>query len=146
MEFIIRSAIRSDSDILLKWRNHSSVNKNSFSTESIDECDHNRWFTSKLNDSKCFMYIAEIENVACGVVRYDLDDTGHEATVSITVSPDFQGKGLGSKLLDTTEKRLLEEVKVEKIIAKVLFNNSPSRKIFERSSFTNKYLTLEKEV
>ncbi len=140
----IRRINEGDSELILEWRNHNSVQQNSFNNKLIAMEEHRKWFDIKLKDNNCFMYMVENEKLPCAIVRYDVCLEKKEAVVSITVAPTFQGRGIGAKALDVTEENLHKVTNVDKIIAKVYSDNIPSLKIFKKSNYVEKYLTLEK--
>ena len=56
--------------------------------------------------------------------------------VYIAVSPDFRGKGIGKKILDTAKAG------IKGSIALHVEPENPARKLYEREGFTNKYLEM----
>lgn len=59
------------------------------------------------------------------------------------VHKDFQGKGIGSKLLDAVTK-MTEKMSVAELFVETSKNNKKAIRLYKKQGFTNEYLLLEK--
>jgi UDP-2,4-diacetamido-2,4,6-trideoxy-beta-L-altropyranose hydrolase len=85
-------------------------------------------------DPQRLLLIGQRDNVARGVVRFDIQ--GQEAEVSIYVVPGVQDPGLGRDLLLTAERWLaVHRPQISKVHAHVLGNNARSQFLFSGSEY-----------
>jgi RimJ/RimL family protein N-acetyltransferase len=120
----IRRVTSEDSAILLKWRNTPEVYKYALTTKPVKLKDHMNWFQRALTDPLCVFYMGLNENTPCGSVRYQLNDEQTEAEVSISLAPEYWGRGIGTKLMALAEEHLKNETTVRVIHATVLNENA----------------------
>ena len=142
----IRKVQQSDSDILLQWRNNPEVYKYALNPEPVKECDHQDWFKKALINPRCIFYMGLSDGIPCGSVRYQLSENLIEAEVSISVSPDFWGKGIASQIMQLGEKALKRDSSVKRIHAIVLSENIASMKLFERANFEPLLTKFKKDI
>lgn len=131
----IRKVNDSDCDILLQWRNNPEVYKFALNPEPVAYNDHINWFNKAINNPRCVFYMGIIDGMPCGSVRYQMSEDLLEAEVSISVSPEFWGRGVASDMMDKAEKALKKETTVKIIHATVLNENIASMKLFNKANF-----------
>lgn len=131
----IRKVMHSDCEILFQWRNNPAIYKYALNPKAVEHAEHIAWFEMALKNSKCFFYLGLIDNSPCGSIRYQLNDDLNEAEVSISIAPEFWGKGIAYKMMDIAEKELIKEVAVNIIHATVLNENEASMKLFNKAGF-----------
>lgn len=131
----IRKVVKEDSDLLLSWRNNPEVYRFALKPHPVEKANHELWFANKISNPRCFFYLGLSNNAACGSVRFDLNETMDEAEVSISIAPEFWGKGIGTELMKLAEEALKIETQVQLITATVLNENIASMKLFERAQF-----------
>lgn len=143
----IRKILTEDKDIILEWRNHPEVYKFALSAEPVSRETHENWFKKILNKPDTFFYMGILDGKKCGTVRYDIfPENKTEAEVSISLSPEFWGRGIATELMKLGEEELKKESSVKIVHATVLNENKASLRLFEKSAF-NPYLTkLKKEI
>ena len=92
--------------------------------------EHTVWFNKALNSKYCQMFVLNFRGDKVGMLRVD---NIHSQTVeiSIIVSPNFSGQGLGRKALKALETILFSK----KLKAVIHRDNIPSHKIFEAAGF-----------
>lgn len=130
----IRIANIEDSRQLFQWRNHQAIRDNSFSSELIEWKDHQAWLSAVLGSPTKVLLIGSHDNMPVGVIRFDIESD--EATVSIYLTPDTIGRGLGFDLLRSAEYWLREsKPEINKVLAKVLVNNKKSQILFRTSGY-----------
>ncbi len=89
-----RPASAADAERLLAWRNDPVARQNSLHTAPIALADHQAWLAAILRDPDCRLLVGMIGADPVGTARFDRLDGGARR-VSITVSPDWRGRGLG---------------------------------------------------
>jgi len=130
----LRPVMESDCRILWQWANDAEVRRQSFTQEVISWPAHQQWFQSQLADSETLIRIAEDERKdSIGVVRFKLTGTG--AVVSISLAPEFRGRGLASSVLNCALDELLRTTSVRKVSAFVKPENLASLRLFQRAGF-----------
>lgn len=131
----IRKVTKEDCDLLLQWRNNPEVYKYALNPNPVNRDEHVQWFERQLISNRCFFYIGMIDGVTCGSVRYQLNEKLDEAEVSISVAPEFWGKGIAFEMMALAELNLKAESSVKIIHATVLNENVSSMKLFQKSQF-----------
>jgi RimJ/RimL family protein N-acetyltransferase len=142
----IRKVNSGDSEILLEWRNHPEVYKFALTAKPVSQEDHEKWFSKKLNDSNCFFYLGLIDGRPCGSVRYDILNESSDAEISISLAPEFWGKGIASELINISESILKNETSVQNIIATVLNENKNSMRLFEKNLYVPHLTQFKKKI
>jgi UDP-2,4-diacetamido-2,4,6-trideoxy-beta-L-altropyranose hydrolase len=130
----LRRVRKDDCLQLWEWANDPDVRPVSFATEPISWERHLQWFNSKLRDSNAVLYlVVDPEEVPTGQVRYQIDGT--TAAVSISLAPQFRGKGYGKVVLAMATEDLFRTAAVTKIDAYVKPNNTASLRLFMRAGY-----------
>lgn len=143
--WLIRRVTRDDSNIIFSWRNSPEVYRYLFTPKPVEISVHNQWFESVLANNLIAFYIASLNGVDIGTVRFDFEQGAKKAEVGIYLAPDQHGKGLGSQMLELGEKKAKEDYPLLKcIIAKVLPENIASEKMFLKTGYNKKFIQLEK--
>lgn len=131
---ILKKAEAKDIDLLFEWINDAEVRAQSLSSKKIFYADHIKWFSKKLSDSNCYLYIAYANDLPYGMIRFDIN--ANTATISYLVDRNQRGKGVGSAIVAQGLKKFLSEASFHGTIhAHVKASNSASIKIFERLRF-----------
>lgn len=134
----LREANNGDEKITYQWAINPVVRAYSFNRHLITKEEHTSWFHNKLRDINCLYLIAEMDNIKVGSIRFDFNGT--EAIISYLVDPEYQGKGLGQKILICGIEYISEvaekfDFNLQKIVGYVMEANIPSIKTFERLGF-----------
>ena len=125
---LLRPAGRSDSGLLLEWRNHPTVRRASFQQEPIDATTHRRWLAGVLADARRRLYIAMWQGEPVGMLRLDLDGRDG-AELSLLVDPGHRGRGMGRRLLGRAMD-LARRLGLRRLHARVRPDNRVSRHLF----------------
>jgi RimJ/RimL family protein N-acetyltransferase len=133
-EIDLRRALPEDSLAVFDWRNDPHTRSMFKNSELIDYSAHSSWFSKALSDVDRMIYIAEMEGIKIGVVRFD--KIGASWEVSINISPNHRGNGCGKTVLRLGIKKIALESKAFQIKADVKSSNFPSKKIFESCGFS----------
>ena len=124
-----REAVDTDLAPMLHWRNDERIRRYSRSASAIPAETHATWFAQVLADPARRLLIVEDSQGELGVVRFDQE--GATAEVSIYMTPERLGSGLGANLLLAGEEWLRANVPtVRSILAEVLDGNAPSEELF----------------
>lgn len=137
MEIVKRPANRSDSDLILTWRNSSSALRVSLSANELSAAEHAIWFESRINriSSEPF-WIMSKGGKDLGFVRLDFSDSGHDSfTVSIFVEPGFRELGIGKQSLGLALNSVYAEHSIYQYRAVIRRDNLVSIKLFESFGF-----------
>ena len=133
----IRPARPDDVRLLWEWANDPVVREASFSPEFIRWEDHVVWFSKKLQDRRCFIFVAEDhDGKSVGQVRFDSTTLG-DFDVGISVAKANRGHGLASSLIKRGVEAVCSEVGERRFNAFVRPHNQASIKAFERAGFKN---------
>ena len=134
LDFIVREAEVDDCRFFWEVNNVPSSREVFVSTDPIPWLEHASWYTERLTDLKTDLYIAETGGVRVGVVRFDHDDT--DATISVALTPKYQGRGLGRRLIAEATQATLASGSKRRVIALVRSDNIKSRKAFEAAGYS----------
>jgi len=107
-------------------------------SEIINRDRHEAWFCDMLSDPGCWFGVAEDgSGQPFGVVRFNLDpDDPSTAEVSINLAPEYRGRGLGGRCLQSAIHQYRGENRaVRQIRARVHKDNLPSQRMFESAGF-----------
>ena len=135
----LRPAKAADAAALLAWRNDPLTRAMSLQHDLVTEDEHVSWFAHVLIDSTRRLLVGEIAGRACGQVRFDFGDG--DAEVSITLAPEFRGRGLGVALLEAGVRWFRERHAGARLIATIRPHNEPSKRIFARCGFVHEGMT-----
>jgi UDP-2,4-diacetamido-2,4,6-trideoxy-beta-L-altropyranose hydrolase len=129
----LREAVEADAKLLFAWVNDPIVRASAMSQDPIEWEGHETWFTNKLSDDSCFIFIAEDSGTPIGQVRFDRE--GDSAEVDVHLAPDQRGKGYGSLLIAEGVKKCFAESTIMTIDALVKEDNEASKKAFLKAQF-----------
>ncbi len=130
----LRLATEDDEHRLFEWRNAPETRRYAFDSNPIAWENHVRWFRATLANAQRHLLIGEIDGMAVGVLRYDL--AGDCAEISIYLVPGHSGRGLGTALLRAGSMWVkLNLPQIRRIRAKILPDNTPSRKAFAKAGY-----------
>jgi UDP-2,4-diacetamido-2,4,6-trideoxy-beta-L-altropyranose hydrolase len=131
----IRRASSEDCKLLWEWTNDPEVRSASFSSQYISWNEHVAWFTGKMSDPKCHLYlIMSDDSEAIGQIRFELER--HDlAVVSISMAKDKRSRGYGTQALELALKQFTNLTDIKQVIAYVKPDNSRSIRTFEKAGF-----------
>jgi len=131
----LRPVTEADTLVLFDWANDPEVRRNSFNTEPIPLEIHQIWLQNKLRDPGCVFYIAEVDKIPAGMIRFDM--VKNTATISYLLDKDFRGKGIGTLLLQKGIEALKnQKPTVIKAIGYIQESNLASIAAFKKNHFT----------
>ncbi len=123
-----------DADLLFEWINDPQVRAQSLSTNIITYEVHKNWFSKKMADKNCYLYIVYNSNVPAGMIRFDVYN--NESTISYLVDKLQRGKGIGFLIINEGIKQFKNDSHfIGCLKATVKNTNIASLKIFENTGF-----------
>ena len=129
-QFSIRLANKNDINNVFELSNDDVVRKNSINTNKIEWSEHVNWFEKRIKDLKNPFYIIENnEREFIGQVRFDKKES--EVVISISISSNFRGKALSSRIIKECTKKSL----FKKVTAYIKSENLPSVKAFINAGY-----------
>lgn len=131
----LRPATLDDAQLLFDGRNADAVRRGSLDAGVIDWPQHLDWVSASLRNPQRLLLIAEADDGAVGVVRYDL--RGFDAEVSLYLFEGRIGLGWGRALLARGEAFVVMHwPQLQAISARVLPGNAPSLNLFRDAGFS----------
>ena len=131
---LIRTALVSDSQDILNWRNDKISREMSFNNNIITPDKHKAWFLNSLKNPAITMYVGEEKNYKIGICRFDIHNDYAFTEVSININPLVRGKGYAKKFLQFSINTYFKKKK-NKLIAQTKKKNLASIKIFKAAGF-----------
>jgi len=135
-QLTMRKAQPSDLDLYFLWVNDPDERQNAISVEPISYDEHCAWFSRKIASKDAYLWVLEQDTIPVGQIRFDIDRTKKETTISYFVAQEYRGKGVGLSIVKMgLELFFKSEEKIPLINAVVKSTNKASRKIFDRLGF-----------
>jgi len=114
--------------------NDSEVRRNSFSTDPISLEEHTRWLQKVLDDSSVQLYtVRSNTHELIAQVRFNKIDK--KAIISLSISQDFRGKSLATKIIRKGCEIFLTSHPKALIEAQIKEENIASQKSFAKADF-----------
>lgn len=134
-----------DAELVFDWRNAPETRKYFFDTRPLNKQEHMIWFEKSLTmPSRCIL-IAERDKNPIGVLRFDFINTAAE--IDIYLQPGLAGNGLGTQiLLAGTQWISTNYSQINTLRARVIAENIPSKRAFEKAGFHASIYTYEKKI
>lgn len=133
-EIVLRPAEKADCKSLWEWRNDSTTREASFVTGIIPYIEHKQWFSRKLQDRTCKIFIVTSNGHKIGYVRFET--VKQVARISVSIDRKERGKGYGPSAIKMASDRLLESGQVKRIVAYVKKDNPFALAAFQRAGFS----------
>ena len=131
--------LKAEDDVLLyEWANDKLSRVNSYNSNFISWEEHKNWFVEKLNNKNVIIFIAELNDIPSGFIRFEIQK--NHTIISVFVSEKFRGKSLAKKFIKDTSKKYFNMNSLP-IHAYIKKENIASIKSFEKSG----YLRLREE-
>lgn len=138
-------ATLADAAMLLQWRNHPRVRQHFFDPKEISLEQHTRWLATTLNAPDRTLLIGYADDAPAACLR--LDHGEGEAEVSIYLSPEKIGIGLGNAFLHAlAEWARTNHPEIGTLKARVRSGNIASERAFAQAGFRPDHLTLTLEL
>jgi RimJ/RimL family protein N-acetyltransferase len=129
-----RLAGEKDCKRIWKWRNDRTTREASFNSNPILYTEHKRWFSRRLKDPKCCIFIVSTSyGKEVGYVRFEISD--EEAEISVGIDKDERGRGYGAAAIQNASDHLLKIKPIHRIIARIKRDSPASIGAFTRAGF-----------
>ncbi len=133
MKLRLRKAEESDVMLVFEWANDPVTRKMSFEQEKITLETHKKWFHDILS-SKSHLLIVEFNKddkwCPCAQVRFD-----ESGEINVSIDHQYRGLHMASDIIKLSLSYAKEKLKMNKIIAHIKKENTPSIKAFEKAGF-----------
>lgn len=130
-----RKATIADMKLYFDWANDEEVRQRSYQSEPIDWTNHQKWFSSKLEDKSCMLLIFQDEEQRnIGQVRIQLKNE-NEAIIGISVAENQRGKGYARVMIQQASDEFLIKYPKGIIHAYIKQENKGSKRAFELAGF-----------
>jgi len=133
--FQLRPTVADDARKFWEWSNEPGVRAVSFSSEPIPWDTHLAWFTERLADRNCRLWVAMDKlQRPLGQIRFELN-AENLATISISLATDIRGRGLGTQLIWMGCLQLFADTQIDDVEALIKPDNIASIRAFENAGF-----------
>lgn len=132
-ELHARPATLADAELLHCWRNDDGTRRASRSSAEIPWVSHLGWLADSLSRDDRQLLIVNDGADQVGTIRWDFLG-GRDWEISITVAPEFRGRGLATSILRAGERGLKAEGTV-RLWATIREGNAASRKAFDAARY-----------
>ncbi len=121
----LRPLRTNDLSMVMKWRNHPSVQKYMFSQHKIREVEHKRWFEKCSDDKKWHLFMFEKDGVPLGFGSFYEVNENDVVDWGFYLSPNAP-KGTGNLLGETMLSYAFDKLNFHKVCGQVLSYNQKS--------------------
>jgi UDP-2,4-diacetamido-2,4,6-trideoxy-beta-L-altropyranose hydrolase len=137
----LRRVEEDDCRLIWEWANDPVTRAVSFSSAPIPWEAHVDWFYRKLEDRSCVFLVVELpDGTPVGQVRYDREE--HEWIISVSVAPEFRGRGYGTAIIALSLDAFWRQYRA--LHAYIKPDNLASIRAFEKAGFVDQGMTTVK--
>lgn len=130
----IRAAEEKDCQAIYEISNDPVVRQVSLNSAPIDLEHHTSWFEKQLKNPRLLFLVAEIDGIVVGQVRFLIEKTSAE--ISISIASNYRKLGLGSQILSESMELLKKKfTEVNQVVATVKNGNTASNNFFINNTF-----------
>lgn len=134
MKISIRPIRDEDREQLWIWSNDPEVRSHSFCTDPIPWEMHCRWFAEHRANPNWWAWVGtNTQNHLVGLVRFQVER--NRAEISVSVSKEVRGQGIGKQLIAKGCIALFSSTQVVEVVAKIKKDNLASISAFLASGF-----------
>lgn len=136
-DLLLRPVEEKDRDNILRWRNSDSVRPYMYNDNVISQDDHNKWFSSMLQDETKSYWVIELEQRPVGVVNLiNIDSENKSCDWAFYIfDANVRGKGVGSYVEKSILHHVFEERKLNKLNCEVLETNQKVVEMHKKFGF-----------
>jgi RimJ/RimL family protein N-acetyltransferase len=134
---ILRPMVKDDRDKLIDFFSRVSEQDRQFLRSNVRDPKVIDDWVNHINYHKVFPLIAEVDGKIVGDATLHMRRTGwkrHLGNVRVVVANDFQGRGLGTLLINEISE-LAGEFGLEKLVSEIYFNAPGAINAFKRAGF-----------
>lgn len=131
----LKQAREDHCELIWQWANDPGVRAAAFSSAQIPWDEHAQWFSRKLRDPNCFIFLAlDDRETPVGQARFDMKNE-REAEIGVSIDESKRGLGFGSLLIAMAVDELFRATPVQSVHAFIKPDNKTSIKAFEKANF-----------
>lgn len=127
-----------DTDLIVKWRNEDFVRQNFIYQKPFTNEGHLQWMETMVKPGKVIQFIIctwQKEPVGSVYLR-DIDREHRKAEYGIFIGEEEElGKGYGTQAAQMMIQYAFEELKLHKLMLRVLAGNDRAKKSYEKAGF-----------
>ncbi len=138
----LQPATQEHARLLYAWANQPEIRQASFNNAPIPWEVHQQWYTDRLHDPLTQMWLICTPDTPIGLVRFQMEQD--EATISINLCKEYQGLGLGHRVIQLACERFLDTYPSVRIQALIRKENRASVHAFQKAGFQNLQPTMVK--
>jgi len=131
-DILFRDANKNDVKLLFDWTNDDLVRQQSFNSDKIIYEEHQKWFTSKLQDKNTLFWIAQKDKNPIGLVRFNIQND--YAVIGVSIDKNQRGKGYGGAILTQASQSFVNVFNLP-IYAYIKQTNIASIRSFEKAGY-----------
>ncbi len=131
---IVRLVNEDDCRPMWEWWNDPVTRQMMKDNNPVPYESHVEWFKKAIVDKNRVLCMGVFDGETFGIVRF-LKEEDRIYEVSINLSPEMRGKGLGAPFLANSIKFLEKMGKISLLYAMLKKVNYPSKKTFEKNGF-----------
>lgn len=139
MKISIRKIKKSDTKNIIKWRNSDAIMSVFIDRTPLTKEQHYKWLENKVKTGQVVQFIAydSIKNKDFGSVYFrNIDSIHKKAEIGIFIGEeDYIGKGNGYRITLEALDYAFNELKLNKVYARILKFNKPSYSMFKKVGF-----------
>lgn len=128
-----------DCEDFIRWRNSNFIKSRFIYRKDITIEQQRKWIETKVLTGKVAQFIIwdRLDNKKIGsVYLQNIDKTRKEAEYGVLIGEEeYTGRGLGTESANLIIRYGFEHLNLEKIYLRVLKNNLPARKAYEKVGF-----------
>jgi RimJ/RimL family protein N-acetyltransferase len=140
--FLIRQPVESDAENIINYSKFLFASSDQLLTTpgeynmTIEK--EKQWITSANQDQNTLVLVAEANGQIIGLLFFFPQTKikiAHTGEFGVSVHPDFQGIGIGRKLVEVLLKWALENTRIEKVFLSVFATNHKAIKLYQDLGF-----------
>lgn len=137
-EIYLRPMTEEDTDLIVTWRNEDFVRKNFIYRKPFTRQGHLNWIETMIKSGKAVQFIictGEDSPIGSVYLR-DIDYTHRKAEYGIFIGEEKAlSKGYGTQAAGLMIRYAFEELKLHKLMLRVLAGNDRAKRSYEKAGF-----------
>lgn len=138
-DITLRLMNEGDTDLIIRWRNTEFVRRNFIYRKPFTRQGHEIWIREMIDTGKAVQFIICVKNTGKpvgSVYLRDIDRVHRKAEYGIFIGEkEALGRGFGTQAARLMIRYGLEELNLHKLMLRVLAENLPARKSYEKAGF-----------
>lgn len=135
----LKNISKSDTDLIIRWRNQTFVRKNFIYQGPFTKEIHENWLETQVDTGRVkqfIIYVKSLDWPIGSVYIRDIDYVNQKAEYGIFIGEEeFLGKGYGAEAGILMVEYAFKELHLHKIMLKVFSYNTRARKNYQKAGF-----------